>query len=90
MLNAFVSEGGAALLIFLIVIVEGAALWRFHRPKSLSAAMHWLSPTIAGAALILALYLSQRAYPASAIGLALLVAGIANIAGIRARWSVKA
>ncbi|CAN0585265.1 unnamed protein product, partial [Ectocarpus sp. 12 AP-2014] len=46
----------------------------------------WLSPLGAGAALVVALWLSQTNAAPQWIGLALTLAGLSHLAGFRRRW----
>lgn len=86
-MNAFLTQGNAALLILVIVALEGIALWRHHQPATLKVAMRWLSPTLAGAALVLSIYIIQKGFNPQLLGAMLILAGAAHVAGLGARWS---
>lgn len=83
----FLTGGEAALLILLIVALEGVALSvrQFKRNESVPL-LQWLSPLIAGGALVLALFLSQRDASPELLGICLLCAGLAHASGYRTRW----
>ena len=91
-LEGFLLSGRAADLILLLVVLEALALllWRRRRvtqgrgPQVPLA--RWLSPLVAGAALVLALRLALTGGSAPLMGLALAVAGVAHLAGYRQRW----
>ncbi|MEM9396443.1 MAG: hypothetical protein AAF991_03120, partial [Pseudomonadota bacterium] len=80
----FLTGGEAALLILLIVALEGIALSlrQFKRNDSVPL-LQWLSPLLAGGALVLALFLSQRNAPPELLGICLLCAGLAHASGYR-------
>lgn len=85
-LEAFLRSGRAADLILLIVLLEGALLAVRQLRGGAPPLGRWLSPLVAGAALVLALRLALTDGPVPLLGLALSVAGIAHLAGYRQRW----
>jgi len=85
-LTQYIDSGRATDLILLLMLLEGALLgWRWRCGKG-AAPLHWLSQLAAGAALVLALRMALVDAPAHWVGLALLLAGVAHLAGYRARW----
>ena len=86
MLETFLTRGHAADLILLLVLAEGLLLWLRHRRGQGAPLMRWLSPLLAGAALVLTLRLAQTGAPAEALGALLAVAGVAHLMGYRERW----
>jgi hypothetical protein len=85
-LEAFLLSGRAADLILLIVALETLVLgYRYVCGRGPSP-RYWLSPLLAGAALVWALRLALTAGPPPLLGLALAVAGVAHLAGYRQRW----
>jgi hypothetical protein len=85
-INTFLDDGHAAELILLVVIIEFAVLlWRYLR-RGGAPPGQWLSPLVAGASLVLALRLAQGEAAPQFIGLALICAGVAHLAGYRQRW----
>jgi hypothetical protein len=85
-LEWFLSSGHAAELILLLVVLEGLFLWLRYRRGVGSAPGKWLSPLVAGAALVLALRLVQGGAYAGLTGLSLAIAGVAHLLGSRQRW----
>ncbi|MEM1142569.1 MAG: hypothetical protein AAF671_01550 [Pseudomonadota bacterium] len=86
MYQQFLNDGAAASLILALVIVEaGCLVWRARSPKGTPFSV-WASPMLAGAALVMALLLTQLHAPAEAVGVSLILAGIAHAAGFRQRW----
>lgn len=86
MLDAFLNGGHAAELIFMLVLCEAAVLWLRYRRGDGPAPAKWLSPLLAGAALVLALRLSQAGATPELLGISLAVAGVAHLLGYRQRW----
>lgn len=83
----FLTGGEAALLILAIVVLEAIVLgFRHFKRDGASPMLVWLSPLLAGGALVLALFFSQRGGSAELIGTCLLVAGLAHAMGVRMRW----
>jgi len=86
-LEDFLLSGRAADLILLIVAVEAAALFFLRARHGASVPLsRWLSPLVAGAALVVALRLALSGGEAGPMALALAVAGAAHLAGYRGRW----
>jgi hypothetical protein len=85
-LESFLNGGHAAELILVLVLCESAVLWLRYRRGNGPAPSRWLSPLLAGAALVLALRFSQAGAPAELLGITLAVAGIAHLLGYRQRW----
>jgi hypothetical protein len=85
-LESFLNGGHAAELILVLVLCESAVLWLRYRRGEGPAPARWLSPLLAGAALVLALRLAQTDAPAELLGIALAVAGLAHLLGYRQRW----
>lgn len=86
MYQQFLNDGGAASLILALVVVEAGCLaWRSRSRRGTSFSV-WASPLAAGAALVMALLLTQLHAPVEAVGVSLFLAGIAHAAGIRQRW----
>ncbi|MFK7830878.1 MAG: hypothetical protein AB8B57_13960 [Congregibacter sp.] len=85
-MDNFLTQGVAAALILCLVVVESMLLYRRHRCAHGAQFARWLSPMAAGAALVLALLLTQLAAPPALIGLALALAGLAHALGYRQRW----
>ncbi|WOJ93518.1 hypothetical protein R0135_17320 [Congregibacter variabilis] len=85
-LRAFLVGGHAAELIVALVCCELAFLWFRFRYRAGAHPRQWLSPLLAGAALVVALRLSQSGAPEELLGLALAVAGLAHLMGYRQRW----
>ena len=86
--EGFLASGQAAGLVLLIVFLEGGLLLMRHlraRPERASV-VSWLSPLLAGAALVVALLLVQSGASPRYLGLALTVAGVAHLMGYRQRW----
>lgn len=75
-----------ATLILAMVTLETVVLTLRYRSGRGSAPSQWASPLIAGAALALALLFTQRELSAVYVAGALLVAGIAHLAGYAQRW----
>ena len=88
MLDVLLEQGGAALMVLAVVALEAAVLTVRSARAQGAPARVWVSQMCAGAALALALFLSQRAAPPAAIGLCLAVAGLAHGAGFRHRWGI--
>lgn len=90
-LEKFLQTGHAADLILLLVFLEGLALFLRHRAAARDQRVpvsRWLSPLLAGAALVIALRLALTDGAPGPIALALLVAGLAHLGGARQRWGV--
>jgi hypothetical protein len=85
-LEAFLRSGRAADLILLIVFLEAAFLLFLQLRGRAPPPGRWLSPLVAGAALVWALRLALTGGPLPLLGLALAAAGIAHLAGYRQRW----
>ncbi|EED32398.1 conserved hypothetical protein [gamma proteobacterium NOR5-3] len=85
-LQSFVLGGYAAALILALVCCELAVLWFRYRYKEGASPRQWLSPLLAGAALVCALLLAQVNAPQELLGLALAAAGVAHLMGYRQRW----
>lgn len=86
-LSAFLGGGGAALLILALVGAEFIALAIRYRLDAGSPPGRWLSPLVAGAALVTALWLVQSQMPPIFLGPVLAIAGVAHLLGFRQRWS---
>lgn len=85
-LKNFLASGHAAELILILVCCEFIFLWFRYRRASGPPPRRWLSPLLAGAALVIALRLAQSNAPTELLGLALAVAGMAHLMGYRQRW----
>ena len=85
-LEAFLGDGGAAALILGLVAVEFIALALRYRFAGGAPPARWLSPLVAGAALVGALWLAQRDASPLVLGPVLAVAGVAHLLGFRQRW----
>jgi hypothetical protein len=86
MLDRFLTGGGAANLILVLVLCEFAVLWVRYRRGLGAPPGQWLSPLLAGAALVLALRFFQGGAPPALLGVTLAVAGLAHLMGYRQRW----
>ena len=86
LIEEFLGGGGAALLILALVCLEAVALALRHRRGAGPPMLRWLSPMLAGAALVSALWLAQRGAPPLALGPLLALAGVAHLLGARERW----
>ena len=89
LIEKFLVGGGAALLILALVCLEAAALTLRHRRGAGAPLLRWLSPMLAGAALVTALWLAQRGAPPLALGPPLALAGLAHLLGAKERWGVR-
>lgn len=83
---SFLTQGGAAALILCIVIIESLLLFLRYLRGAGTPPVQWLSPLVAGGALVLALLLTQLAAPPPFIGMCLAFAGLAHALGYRQRW----
>ena len=88
-LEAFLASGQAAVVVLSFVAVEAALLtlreWR--KESSRAAPGAWISPLVAGAALVAALLCVQWRLSPYYLGLAVSIAGLAHLLGYRQRWS---
>ena len=88
MFDVLLEQGGAALVVLVVVALEAAVLTARSLRAQGAPVRVWVSQMCAGAALALTLLLSQREAPPAAIGLCLVAAGLAHGAGFRHRWGI--
>lgn len=85
-LEEFLRSGRAADVILCLVLLETLLLfWRQRGDKRVPVG-RWLSPLLAGAALVVALRLALTGGSAELLALMLLGAGVAHLSGFRQRW----
>lgn len=85
-LEAWLQAGWITDLILLILLAETAALvWRVRCARAPAVAV-WLPQLLAGAALVLALRFSLPTDDPGPTSALLVLAGLAHLAGYRARW----
>jgi hypothetical protein len=89
LIEGFLGGGGAALLILALVCVEATALALRHRRGMGPPLLRWLSPMLAGAALVAALWLEQSGAPPVLLGPPLALAGLAHLLGAKERWGLR-
>lgn len=86
-IEAFIAKGAATDVVLAVVVAELVALL-VHWRRGGAPPRRWLSPLVAGAALVLSLRMALVGAPPLWLGLTLSVAGIAHLAGYRERWGI--